>query len=442
MPPADKQARNLERLSDLISPRTGIIRSVSRISRGTEEPNPPVICQGTVSHFDFRNAKPVERTVSGKGETERDAKLGAIGEALERYCSSQFAANSFVRAAAAELSGAALLPAEFVLYSQQQYRDRAGRYEIPDNAKPIAWARGYELPGLEPILAPASLVYLSYTGDQGSELFTPPTSNGLAAGPDLSSAILGSLLELIERDAFLIMWMNRLPVARVDYSALTGVARRIRMHYQRFGIDAMVFDMTTDIQVPAMMAVAVDSSGKGPAAVVGLGCHLDPAVAVEKALMEVCQVRPSESLKFVNEPPQERLQGYADIRSLEDHAGFVAIRDNLREFGFLFDSGKRARVEDLSNAASGDPQEDLRRCVAALRKAGSRVAYAELTTPDIQPFGVHVVRGIATGLQPMHFGYGEERLGGRRLFEVPARLGYGAKVRTAADLNPCPHPLA
>jgi ribosomal protein S12 methylthiotransferase accessory factor len=134
----------------------------------------------------------------------------------------------------------------------------------------------------------------------------------------------------------------------------------------------------------------------------------------------------------------ERLHGYADIRSLEDHAGFAAIGENLREFAFLFDSGKRARLEELPRPGSGDPGEDLRRCLSALRKAGSRVAYAELTTPDIQPFGIHVVRGIATGLQPMHFGFGEERLGGPRLFEVPARLGYGANVRTAADLNPCP----
>jgi len=70
------------------------------------------------------------------------------------------------------------------------------------------------------------------------------------------------------------------------------------------------------------------------------------------------------------------------------------------------------------------------------------VAYADLTTPDIDPFHIRVIRAIATGLQPMHFGYGEDRLGGSRLFEVPARLGYASGPRSEADLNPCPHPLA
>jgi hypothetical protein len=49
---------------------------------------------------------------------------------------------------------------------------------------------------------------------------------------------------------------------------------------------------------------------------------------------------------------------------------------------------------------------------------------------------------IATCLQPMHFGFGEERLGGRRLYEIPKILGYCAGERGEDDINPSPHPLA
>jgi ribosomal protein S12 methylthiotransferase accessory factor len=70
------------------------------------------------------------------------------------------------------------------------------------------------------------------------------------------------------------------------------------------------------------------------------------------------------------------------------------------------------------------------------------VLYVDLTTPDVKDYGLHVVRVLATGLQPIHFGFGEERLGGRRLFEVPQRMGYTAEPRDVSDLNPCPHPLA
>jgi len=49
---------------------------------------------------------------------------------------------------------------------------------------------------------------------------------------------------------------------------------------------------------------------------------------------------------------------------------------------------------------------------------------------------------LATELQPMHFGYGEERLGGRRLYEVAQTLGVSDHIRTEDELNLCPHPLA
>src|SRR5262249_50013369 len=86
--------------------------------------------------------------------------------------------------------------------------------------------------------------------------------------------------------------------------------------------------------------------------------------------------------------------------------------------------------------------ENLARCVATLVAAGCRVAYADLTTADLRGYPIRVARAVATGLQPIHFGYGEERLGGHRLFELPRKLGLAAHVLGESDLNPCPHPLA
>ncbi len=64
------------------------------------------------------------------------------------------------------------------------------------------------------------------------------------------------------------------------------------------------------------------------------------------------------------------------------------------------------------------------------------------TTEDVAACGYHVVRVVAAGLQPIHFGFGQERLGGTRLFTLPQRLGLAGAPRTVADLNPCPHPMA
>jgi ribosomal protein S12 methylthiotransferase accessory factor len=426
-------------LADLISPRTGIIRSLSRVSRGTEEPSPPVVCQALVSQFDYRTASVTDRMTAGKGETEKDAMLGAIGEALERYCSYQENPAAVFRATVAELGEAAIPPRDFVLYSDRQYAAPGFKYAKPDDQSKIGWTRAFELPGEAEVFAPASLVYLYFNTEGPDGYFCPPTSNGLAAGPSLEAAILGGLYELIERDAFLLTWMNRLPAPRVDYTAIDGIAARIRTHYARFGVEVLVFDITTDLGIPVMMAMAVDRSGYGPAVVVGLGCHVNPIVALKKALMEVCQVRPSETIKFTKSPPANRLKTYVDVKTLEDHAGYAAIPGNLHEFTFLLDNPHTKQI--VSDKSPRDVKAALADCVERLHAAGGRVAYVDLTTPDVAPCGVSVVRAIATGLQPMHFGSGEERLGGTRLFEAAAKLGHASGLRTQDDLNPCPHPM-
>jgi ribosomal protein S12 methylthiotransferase accessory factor len=191
-----------------------------------------------------------------------------------------------------------------------------------------------------------------------------------------------------------------------------------------------------------MMAIARDLTGDGPAAMVGLGCHLDPGVALLKASMEICQNRPGRVRRYRESPPRERLNSHSDVRSVEDHGQFAAIQENLSEFDFLLQSERRVKLGELPSRTSGAVRSDLARCVAALREAGCRPVYVDVTTEDVAGNGLKVMRTLSTGLQPMHFGYAQGRLGGRRLFELPCQIGLASGPRDEAGLNPCPHPLA
>jgi len=189
------------------------------------------------------------------------------------------------------------------------------------------------------------------------------------------------------------------------------------------------------------MAIGLDRSPGGPAAVVGLGCDLNPEVALRRALFEICQMRPAERRKFAA-GDAAKLNAYSDVHTLEEHALYFTRHDHLHELDFLLSGTNTARIEDLPDWSSGDAQKDLVYVTNALRDAGSRVIYCELTTPDLHDFPIRVVRSLATHLQPIAFGHDLQRLGGRRLYELPHKLGYAAGTRRETDLNPCPHPLA
>jgi ribosomal protein S12 methylthiotransferase accessory factor len=203
-----------------------------------------------------------------------------------------------------------------------------------------------------------------------------------------------------------------------------------------------VFRLETDLPVHVMMALLLDRSGQGPAAVVGLGCHPDPLLAYRKAIFEAAQTRPGYVHRFKDRATWETLREYHDVRTLEDHSAFFASTDRLSEFDFLFREAKKDDASSLFNLAAADAEGEIVRVSQALRDASCRVVCADLTTPDLRDYPVRVVRVLATGLQPIHFGYGEERLGGRRLFELPMRLGHAQSRVNETEFNPCPHPLS
>jgi ribosomal protein S12 methylthiotransferase accessory factor len=432
-----------EWVGELVSDRVGIIRSLTRIDRGAKEPSPPVFYQAILNHFDFRKARIEDRVGVGKGLTDADAVGGAVGEALERYCGAQPDPAVVQRFAWKDRPSEAIAPDACVLYSQRQYARANFPYMRWREDIEVLWAAMTDLVGQAPVWAPTSLIYLDYPGNTADIYFCPPTSNGLGAGPTLEAAILSGLYELIERDSFVIGWMTRLSTDEVAAPDAPSIEAEFIRHYARFGVETRIVRLHTDLPAHVMMAILLDRSGRGPAALVGLGCHPDPAVAFRKAIFEAAQTRPGYVQRYADPTTWQALRAYSDVRTLDDHSAFFSPVERLRELDFLFEGRKRLPLAALENfTAPGGEASELARIVAALAAAGCRPLAIDLTTRDLAPYPVRVVRVLAPGLQPIHFGHGEERLGGRRLFELPQRLGLRSGLAEEGDLNPCPHPLS
>lgn len=426
----------------LVSPHTGLVTHLSPQQRGPEEPAPPFLYTAMLAHYDFRNAHAADRINAGKGRTRRDAKLSALGEAVERYCAYHWDHDRVFPARLGDLQGPVIPPDELVLYDEERTNAPGFPYNRWNPDAPIHWVIGKMLPDGQPVNLPASMVYLTQPIAGAGDFFTPATSNGLAAGPTLEAAILGGLNELIERDALIIAWANRLPCKRIDVPEDVGVSGDILLRYRLMKLKVELFLLPTDQPQSVVLALATDENPAHPHKVVGMGCRLDPAAAVEQALFELCQARPSEIQRFADRDRERSYADYADIETLEDHPAFHALPEHAHETDFLGAGGQTVALSDIPGAATGSVEGDLERTIAGLVEVGSRVAAIDLTLPDVAQAGYRVARTLATDLQPIHFGYQEERLGGRRLFELPVALGLRDTPATREDLNFCPHPMA
>ena len=436
---APASGKPIHELADrLVSSRTGVVVDLSPALRDATEPPRPLVWRARLSNRGFLSEPDDSHMiVSGKGMTRAAAWTSCLGEAVERYSGSCWDPDETVVCRRDELDGRSLDPRELVLFAPDQYASLP--YSPYREEAALRWVTGRSLVTGDEVWIPAIGVFMDYHVADEQEFLCPVTSNGLAAGPTLRDAVLGALYEVLERDAFLIAWMNRLPGRRLDARRHADAdVRRLARWYGRRGVELALYELPGDTPVTAVAAIAFQAGGYGgPYATVGLGADADPAAAARAAALEVGQVRPAFRARARGADAARIAELVADpakTTTLEDHALLYADPSMAAAFEFL-DGGRAAPSE----APEDDP---LALLVEHFRGAAQELLYVNLTPPDMEALGLYTARAVVPGFQPIWFGDGERRLGGSRLYELPWRLGLRDAPADRDSLNPLPHPLA
>jgi oxazoline/thiazoline synthase len=239
--------------------------------------------------------------------------------------------------------------------------------------------------------------------------------------------VLQGLLELIERDAVALWWYGRVVRRGVHLASLADpFVDALVQHYRGLQRSLWVLDVSSDLGVPCFAALSArtdcDASGGAHDILYGFGCHLDPRVALSRALTEV-----NQSLEAV--PMSGADASAADYRGNPDALRWwqEARTDNQR---WLLPSTDEpaADMTTLTDTSTGDLRDDITLLVQRLRERHIEVLVLDQTRPDV---GLPVVRVVAPGLR--HFW---ARFGPGRLYDVPVQQGWLARPLTESELNP------
>ena len=177
----------LDQLMTLVSSRVGVIRSLDRIPHGIELPDPPVHYSAVLGHHDFKRGGLHERSASGKGETSEESMVGAICEAVERYCASHPNPDSVVQTPLSTLQEKVFEPSFSILYSESQYASEGFPFRPFDHDMIVSWLPAQSIPEGEKVLVPATFVYMNYPCRGPERYLADPSSNGLATGSDVTT---------------------------------------------------------------------------------------------------------------------------------------------------------------------------------------------------------------------------------------------------------------
>jgi ribosomal protein S12 methylthiotransferase accessory factor len=424
-----------------VDDRTGLIRWVLDIPI---EPGEPRIFNASVKMAETTryNPQPCYDNNGGSGLTREQARAAAIGEALERYCCSVFDSSDLICGSVTELRAVHEIcrPSDFALFHQ----DQPGRYSAPDENTQVAWTWGWSWVRRRPVLVPACLVYMPYFPcfrEQGEQVVGPAVSTGLACARSLEEAVLKGIYESVERDAFMIAWSNRLPVPRVDFESHPDLQRLYQERLRREGLRYVLLRTTTDIPLPSFLCVLIDERRTPAMICTGAATDLDPVRAAAKAMTEAVQTR--EWAKFLGGHGRkfQFAADFSDIRDFEDHVALYAYGDMLDAVAFVLDEDNGCIADCWEDGSTGSAQGDLKKTVSILAALNLETIALDLTTPDVAECGYCVTRAMVPELQPLDADYQHRFMGGRRLYEVPWRMGYKSGPTTIETLNPNPHPF-
>jgi oxazoline/thiazoline synthase len=178
-----------------------------------------------------------------------------------------------------------------------------------------------------------------------------------------------------------------------------------------------VLDVTTDLGIPAVVAVAHWTEDSRERIEFAAGAHFDLRIATLRAMTELNQFMAIDRMT----------RRGADEAESDGHDALP-----LRKHAYVRPHGKAsAKRAQFAKFASLDRRDQVLASVKLVKRFGLDFLVLDQTRPDIE---VPVVRVIVPGLR--HF---YRRFGPGRLYDVPLTLGLRKRPIQEAALNPL-HP--
>ncbi len=370
---------------------------------------------------------------SGCGYKWEHAVLSTLGEVVERYCPAFYNKKDLIRSSYKNLTGKAVKPSEVALFHPKQYENLNFPFVPFTEDHELHWVACNDLINGGEVLFPGSLIYMPWI--EREDFIGLSTSTGLAGHTNIHDAILIGLYEVIERDSFVLTWMQELDVPKIIIDDDTQ--KFLDENYPK-NFEFHFFDVTFDLGVPTVFGMMFGEADYGSFVSVGSAARGTYGEALQKVIQEMGQTV-SYFRYLLSKRKDWEAKDFNEINNFEDHSIFYIKRKDLWHVFDKWRNSKPSKKIDFNEKRTNTVPEEIKRILKIMDNKGYDVLFKNLTTPDIHEAGFCSVKVIVPQLIQMAGSYHTYFSGGKRLYEVPKQLGYITKEYD--DLNKYPHPF-
>lgn len=313
----------------------------------------------------------------GKGISSEHAKASAMMEGFERY-SAEKQCENLVTGTVSEISSKGNTIDVESLNLPKDFKKE--NIELLN----LEWNICHDLISGDDYYVPSNAIYHPYVLEDNScqSLFKSNT-NGLASGNSLEEAILHGMFEVIERDAWSIFELTHKNYKQIDLDSIESeTVNDALSKFSENDIKIKLMDFTADVNIPTIAASADDTLLKDAGLLtLGIGTHLDPEVAVLRALTEVAQSRATQ------------IHGAREDTVRADFARTAGYERMKRINKYYFqEEDEKIRLSDIENRSTDSITKDIDIVLDELKSNEiEHVLYYDLTRPELN---VNVVRVI------------------------------------------------
>jgi ribosomal protein S12 methylthiotransferase accessory factor len=334
---------------------------------------------------------------------------------------------------------------DVLIFSDKQTKTGKLKGKIATESDSFYFVEGYNLTKNKKVLIPAQLVFVPFKRFN-EKIIRESISTGGAAGFTLSECLIKGMLEIIERDAFMVYYLNNTLGYLIDLDD-NAKLKDIYKNLNKYKLKAFTFFLQTDIRIYNIVTIIIDKTGIGPSISCGASSDFILENAIIKSIEEALQVLSWIRNYIVFERPKI-FQKNLDIEDfdIKERGYFWSRLEKLGITEKLINNSKKIKYSTLKKYLNSNKLKTNKHKIEYLVNQIQRafpnkhdIYYCKITHPKFIKYGFKVVKVIIPQFYPLYLDEDCKYLGSDRIYNLLFKLGFKNKPLSLKELNKVPH---